>query len=124
MGPLPLLLHQARITDIPPSHSLHSIKNALTHVSFPPAARGGKAKRGEEKTKFSTSSPLDDHTARLWRALICTDFYVHSLSSDKERTKKTTRVSNSVLMGKLNCPLPKNFASKILPIERKISFKA
>jgi len=51
-------------------------------------------------------------------------FDVHSLSSDKERTKKTTRVSNSVLMGKLNYPLPKNFASKILPIERKISFGA
>ena len=33
---------------------------------------------------------------------------------------KETRASNSVLMGKLNYPLPKNFASKILPIENKI----
>ena len=33
---------------------------------------------------------------------------------------KETRASNSVLMGRLNYPLPKNFASKILPIENKI----
>ncbi len=74
VGPFPLAPHE---------------KNCYStfHLSVP-AARGGKAKRDEGKTKFSTSSPLDDHTARLWRALICPDFYVHSLSSDKERTKK------------------------------------
>jgi len=49
------------------------------------------------------------------RAVFC----VLSLSLNKESTKET-RASNSVLMGKLNYPLPKNFACKILPIENKI----
>ena len=52
----------------------------------------------------------------------CAGSDVHSFSFEKERTKKATRVSNSVLMGKLNCPLPKNFASKILPVENYILF--
>ena len=39
------------------------------------------------------------------------------LSHSRKNEPRITRVSNSVLMGKLNCPLPKNFASKILPIE-------
>jgi len=68
------------------------------------------------KTKFSASSSTASHSCA--RSVCC--FCVHSLSSDKERTKKTTRASNSVLMGKLNYPLPKNFACKILPIENKI----
>ena len=39
--------------------------------------------------KVEATSSTDDHTASLRLALICTVFSVHSLSSDKERTKKT-----------------------------------
>ena len=43
--------------------------------------------------------------------------FVFILSHSRKNEPRITRVSNSVLMGKLNYPLPKNFASKILPID-------
>jgi len=72
---------------------------------------------------FSGRTKLAISLAKYGFAPRCTCFDVLSLSLNKERTKET-RASNSVLMGKLNYPLPKNFASKILPIENKILFWA
>jgi len=41
--------------------------------------------------KFSTTFPFDDHTARLYRALICTGFDVTSFSFKREVTKKVNQ---------------------------------
>jgi hypothetical protein len=68
---------------------------------------------------FSGRAKLVISLAKYGFAPRCAGTDAISLSLNKEMAKET-RASNSVLMGKLNYPLPKNFACKILPIENKI----